>query len=236
MRSGVGAVVPAAGRGERFGSLVAKALARVAGKPLILHCLQALQKSPAIRWIVVVVRPTDQAHVRRLVRRHRLTKVSGVVTGGSSRAQSVAHGIAALPPQARWVVVHDGVRPCVTQQLIEQVVRHAKRHGAVASGLPASVTVKAVDPQQHVRLTLDREGLWLIQTPQAFRRDWMADALVRANHGLEQFPDDVAILEWAGFPVQMVPGDPLNIKVTTREDLMLAEAILKRRVQKSEIR
>jgi 2-C-methyl-D-erythritol 4-phosphate cytidylyltransferase len=91
------------------------------------------------------------------------------------------------------------------------------------------LTVKAVDDRRDVRLTLDREQLWLVHTPQVFRRDWFAQALAQANHALRQFPDDAAILEAAGFQVRMVPGDPLNLKVTTKEDVMLAEAILKSR-------
>ena len=231
-----GAVVPSAGKGERLGGHTAKAFVPLAGKPLVLHTLHALQHTPAIRWVVVVARPGDQARVRRLVRRHRLTKVSAIVEGGASRAVSVARGMAALPPEARWVVIHDGARPCVTPRLINEVLRRARRCGAVACGLRAPVTVKAVDRECLVRLTLDREGLWLVQTPQAFRRDWFLDAAARANHRLDHFPDDAAILEWAGFPVRMVPGDPLNIKVTTPEDLVLAEAVLQRRVQKSEVR
>ena len=225
--------MPAAGKGERLGGHTAKAFVPLAGKPLVLHALHALQHTSAIRWVVVVAHPGDQARVRRLVRRHRLTKVSAIVEGGASRAVSVARGMAALPPEARWVVIHDGARPCVTPRLINEVLRQARRCGAVACGLRAPVTVKAVDRECLVRLTLDRESLWLVQTPQAFRRDWLLDAVTRVNHGLEQFPDDAAILEWAGFPVRMVPGDPLNIKVTTPEDLMLAEVILKSRVSGS---
>jgi 2-C-methyl-D-erythritol 4-phosphate cytidylyltransferase len=199
----------------------------LAGKPLLLHTLQALQHVPAIGWIVVVVLPEDRASVSKLARRHSLTKISAVVAGAASRAESVARGVAALPPTARWVVIHDGARPCVTPQLISEVLLNATRHGAVACGLPAAQTVKAVDEDQQVRLTLDRSTLWLVQTPQAFRRDWLSDALARVNHTLDQFSDDAALLEWAGFPVRMIPGDPLNIKVTTKEDLLLAETILR---------
>ncbi|MBI4323389.1 MAG: 2-C-methyl-D-erythritol 4-phosphate cytidylyltransferase [Candidatus Omnitrophica bacterium] len=225
----VGVVVPAAGRGERLGGRTAKAFVPLAGRPLVCHTLAAFQRLPQVSSVVLVVRAGDRARMQQLVRRERFTKVRAIVAGGPSRAVSVARGVAALPAQARWVLVHDAARPCVTSRLITAVIQHAKRHGAVACGLRSPVTVKAVDEQDQVRLTLDREGLWLIQTPQAFRRDWFADALTRVNGTLEGFPDDVAVLEWAGFPVRMVPGDPLNIKVTTPEDLLLAEAILRNR-------
>ncbi len=228
-REAIGVVVPAAGRGERLGGRMAKAFVPLAGRPLVCHTLAAFQRVPAVSSVVLVVRSVDQARMQQLVRRGRFTKVCAIVAGGSSRAVSVTRGVAALPAQVRWVLVHDAARPCVRAQLITAVIQYAKRFGAVACGLRSPVTVKAVDEQDQVRLTLDRESLWLSQTPQAFRRDWFADALTKVNGTLEGFPDDVAILEWAGFPVRMVPGDPLNIKVTTPEDLLLVETILRSR-------
>jgi len=223
----VGAVVPAAGAGHRFGGQDSKLFVPVAGRPMLLHALQALQESPSIDAIVVVARPEDRVRIHALARGHRITKLSAVVPGAAARALSVAEGVMALGKDLEYVVVHDAARPCVAAGLIEQVVREAKQYGAVACGLPAAVTVKAVDDTQAVRLTLDREGLWLMQTPQAFRRDWWAEALTRIDsRRLEAMPDDVAVLEWAGYPVQLVAGHPWNIKVTTQEDLVLAEAIL----------
>ena len=227
MAHDVGAVVPAAGKGERFGGLQPKLFIPLAGTPLILQTLRALQEAPVIEWIIVVGRPEDLARLQRLIRRHGLRKVSAVVAGGASRAESVARGVAALPQAARWVLIHDGARPCVSPSLIKSVVRQAIRSGAAVCGLPASVTVKSVDQANAVRLTLDREGLWLIQTPQVFRRDWIVEALARVDGRLDRMPDDAAVLEWAGFPVRVVAGDPLNIKVTTKEDLLLADAILR---------
>lgn len=223
------AIVPAAGAGQRFGGRISKPFAQLGDAPLLRHSLAILQATPAIRWIVLAVRAGDESAAADLVKRYRMTKVLAPCRGGRSRTESVGRAFAAVPRAARWVLVHDGARPCVSRQLIEQAVQAGRRFGAVACGLPASLTVKAVDDQGDVRLTLDRDQLWFVQTPQVFRRDWFAQALAQATHGLEQFPDDAAIVEAAGFPVRMIPGDPLNIKVTTREDLMLAEAILTRR-------
>ena len=227
MARDVGVVIPAAGRGTRLGKRQAKAFVLVAGQPLLLHTLRAFQRAPSVHAMVVVAPPSDQRRVESLVRRHRCTKVVAVVAGADSRAGSVVKGLAVLPATVKWVAIHDGARPCVTPRLIDMLVRKAKQHGAVAAGLPAGLTVKAVDEAQRVRLTLDREQLWLVQTPQVFRREWIMDAVSRANGHLEHFPDDAAILEWAGFPVQMVPGDPSNIKVTTPHDLAMAEVILR---------
>ena len=229
MHADVAAIVPAAGAGRRLGGTLRKSFVPLHGRPLLLHTLKTLQETPAIRWVVLVVRAQDLGRTRKLLRRHRLTKVLEPCLGGASRAESVARGLAVVPREAKWVLVHDGARPCVSRRLIQEAVRSARRHGAVACGLPASLTVKAVDEHRDVRLTLDREQLWLVQTPQVFRRDWFTQALGRADGRLTTFPDDAAIVEAGGFPVRLIPGDPLNLKVTTKNDLILAEAILERR-------
>ena len=117
----------------------------------------------------------------------------------------------------------------MSRQLLDRTLRAAKRHGAVACGTPASLTVKAVDGAGAVRLTLDRAHLWFVQTPQVFRRDWLGHALAQTNGTLAQFTDDAAIVEAAGYPVQMVEGDPYNLKVTTKKDLRIVQAILHER-------
>ena len=241
----VAAIVPAAGAGRRFGGRLAKPLVDLDGAPLLVQTLRVLQRSPSIRWIIPVVGARHRSVVRQLLRRHGITKALAPVAGGASRAESVARGFAAMPRAARWILIHDAARPCVSEPLIASVVRGARRWGAAACGLPASVTVKAAEADGTVRLTLDREQLWFMQTPQAFRREWMAQALkaVGRRNGLSEYPDDASIVEAAGFPVRIVPGDPWNLKVTTRKDLVLAETILKARAvgsedrrQKSEVR
>ena len=228
MKGDVAAIIPAAGAGTRLGGRTRKPFVLLHGKPLLAHTLSALQASPSIRWIVLVVAARDREFARRLLRRYRITKALAPCVGGSSRADSVAKGFAVVPADAQWVLIHDGARPCVSRALIEHTVQAARRHGAVACGLPAMLTVKAVDEGGAVRVTLDRDHLWFVQTPQAFRREWFREALAQADHRLDQFPDDAALMESAGCPVRMVPGDPLNIKVTTPSDLLLAEAILTR--------
>ena len=235
MRASVGVIVPAAGAGRRMEAKTPKPFLALGGQPLVAHALRALQESPLVRWIVLVVQPQNRHMAEQLLARCRITKALPPCDGGRSRAESVAKGFAALPPEAAWVLVHDAARPCLDRRLIKRSVDAAKRHGAVACGLPATLTVKAADETCDVRLTLDRSHLWFVQTPQVFRRDWFAEALARAGHRLDQFPDDVAILEAAGFPVRMVPGNPLNVKVTTRDDLVLAEAILASRDGRGEV-
>ena len=228
----VAAVVPAAGVGRRFGSRTPKLFVRLHDRPLLAHALCALQQCPAIRWIILVVERRQYRRAQTLLKRYRITKALALCIGGSSRAESVAHGVKMLPPEARWVLVHDGARPCASLAVIDRAIREAKRYGAVACGLPATLTVKAANRQGLVQETLKRDPLWFVQTPQVFRRDWFTQALARVDLRRGSFPDDAAILEASGFPVRLIAGDPLNIKVTTREDLYLAEAILTKRVAK----
>ncbi|MBI2104310.1 MAG: 2-C-methyl-D-erythritol 4-phosphate cytidylyltransferase [Candidatus Omnitrophica bacterium] len=222
----VAAIVPAAGAGRRVGGPGSKLFVALRGRPLLAHALRALQASACVRWIVPVVRAAERARVQALIARYGITKAVAPCLGGPSRAESVARGLAALPAAARWVLIHDGARPCLSPRLVDAAVRAARRQGAVACGLPAALTVKAVDARGEVRLTLDREHLWLVQTPQVFRRDWLTEAFARADGRLERFPDDAAVVESAGYAVRMIPGDPLNLKVTTKDDLLFAEAVL----------
>ena len=224
-----------------MGGTTGKLFVMLHGRPLLAHTLRVLQESRLIQRIVLVVRDGEQAQAAALIARHKITKALSPCLGGDSRAESVAKGFAALPRETEWVLVHDGARPCAGPALVESVVAEAKKHGAAAAGVPAWLTVKAVDAERRVRLTLDRGSLWFLQTPQAFRRDWWDAAVARVRiiekatgngavpKPLEEFPDDAALLEWAGFPVRMVQGDAANIKVTTKDDLIMAEAILRNR-------
>ena len=223
----VAAIVPAAGAGRRFSRATNKLFIRVGGQPLLAHTLQAIQAHPAIRWIVIPTQPADYARMNALLRRYRITKALPLCPGGASRAESVARGFAIAPEQADWILVHDGARPCVSAALLAQALRVAARHGAVACGLPANLTVKEADRRGRVRGTLDRDRLWFVQTPQVFRRDWFARALARANGTLSRHPDDASLIEAAGFPVRLIAGDPRNLKVTTADDVVIAETILK---------
>ena len=226
----VAAVVPAAGLGKRFDRHDRKLFVTLLRQPLLAHTLRGLQASASIRWIQVVAQPKEHKRIQALIHRYRITKALPMCAGGDSRSASVARGIAALPRQARWVLVHDGARPCVTLPTIERTLRAAKRTGAAVCALPALVTVKAVK-RGFVKKTLNRRSLWFIQTPQAFRRDIIVGSLERFRASLKQFPDDAALVEAAGHRVRVVLGEPFNLKVTTKEDLVLAEAILKYRAK-----
>jgi 2-C-methyl-D-erythritol 4-phosphate cytidylyltransferase/2-C-methyl-D-erythritol 2,4-cyclodiphosphate synthase len=222
-----GAAVPAAGHGERLGAGVAKALVRVAGRPLVQHVLAALEEIDEIEAVAVAV-PADAADlVRALCREAGLGKVAAVVPGGADRQASVAAALAALPPGPDLVLVHDAARPVLSRRLVVDVLSAAAAHGSATAAVPLSETVKRGE-DGWVRETVERRGLHRIQTPQAFRRATLDDAHRRAVHDGFRGTDDAVLVERLGVPVRLVPGDPWNIKVTVPEDVAVAEALLGR--------
>ena len=220
----VAAIVAAGGTGQRLKAGVHKSFVPLAGHPMLAWVLQALQKSPEIDQIVVVTHRKDLDATKRLARRLRCRKVVGVVSGGETRMASVRCGLKALPPSTKWVLVHDAARPLVTPELIRSTVRAAKKAGAAIAAVPVVPTIKQVAGGWVVR-TLDRKQLWAVQTPQVFERRLLERAHARSN-GLEA-TDDAALVEAMGRRVRIVPGSERNLKVTTPEDLAVAQALLK---------
>ncbi len=220
------AIIPAGGSGRRMGAGQAKQYLRLRGLPILAHTLQAFHDSRFIDEIILVVPETDLPRVRRnIVDAFDFKKISAVVPGGRERQDSVRNGLRAVGEDCRVVVVHDGVRPFTATGLIRRVVEEARGGRAAVAGVPASDTVKRVNPEGLVLETLDRRELWLIQTPQAFPADMLKEAYCRAGEENYYGTDDASLVERAGYPVVIVPGDSWNIKITTREDLALAEHI-----------
>ena len=215
------AVVPAGGVGTRMGSRRPKQYLRLGGLPILLHTLHRLARCRSLGALVLAV-PSSRVDVTwRLLRRHRVRKILDVVAGGADRQESVWHAIQAVPATVSWVVVHDAVRPFVTRDVVERVLAAARRHGAASCGLPLSETVKRVQAGV-VESTVERKGLWLIQTPQAFRRDLLWEAHDKARREGFAGTDDAVLVERLGEPVAVVPGSAQNLKITTREDLARA--------------
>ncbi len=227
MRAGLraAAVVPAAGRGERLRGDTPKSLIPLRGRPLVQYPLEVLQRVEEIETVVVVAPSGAVDAVRHLARSAGLSKVAAVVPGGTDRQASVACGLAALPSGPDIVLVHDGVRPFVSPSLVREVVAAAARDGAATAAVPVAETIKS-GAQGRVLTTLDRSQLYLIQTPQAFRRALLEQAHREAERLGFRGTDDASLIERLGQPVKLIPGSPLNLKVTVPEDLILAEAIL----------
>jgi 2-C-methyl-D-erythritol 4-phosphate cytidylyltransferase len=217
------AVVPAGGSGARMGSRQPKQYLALGGAPILVLTLRALARCRSLDGLIVAA-PVDKVEAtRELLRRFRVPRVLGVVPGGAERQASVREGLQAAPPDAAWIVVHDAVRPFVTAELIERVLAAARVPGAATCGWPVRETVKRVKDSV-VEATLPREGLWLTQTPQAFRRDLLQEAHDKAVRDGYEATDDAMLVERLGGRVAMVEGLPQNLKITTPDDLKTARA------------
>jgi len=221
------AVVVAAGRSERMGG-TDKIFAELAGRPLLAWTLRAFALCEAIEGIVVVGTPVAVGRLEQLTREWRFAKVSAVVAGGETRQASVRAGVEAAE-DAAIVAVHDGARPLVTPELVTRGVELARAHGAAVCAMLSRDTVKQANETGNVPIvgaTLDRERIWLAQTPQVFVRE----LLLRAHRQAERVAtDDAALVEALGERVLLYEGDTWNLKVTTPDDLLVAEAILRER-------
>lgn len=223
------AVIAAAGLSSRMGGRISKQFLPVLGVPAVARTLMAFERAETIRQEVVVCRAEDLQAMRKLMERYRIRKVAAVLPGGASRQESVAAGAGALPGGTGYIAVHDGARPLVTPEEIDACVRDAFQTGASALGVPLKDTVKRVDPSGWVRSTPSRDGLWMVQTPQVFRLKIYRRALAKAEADGKEYTDDCQLMEQIGAKVHLYPGSYENIKLTTAEDLAIAEAILKSR-------
>jgi 2-C-methyl-D-erythritol 4-phosphate cytidylyltransferase len=222
-KKGVGAIIVAAGKSLRMGS--DKIWVSLAGRPLLAHTVSIFQFCSAIDRITLVLSADRQRLGMSLVKGARFGKVANICFGGEVRQQSVRAGLEALGP-CEWVVVHDGARPLVTTRLIEQGLAAARETGAATCAVPLQDTIKLVDDKHLVEKSLNRNHLWLIQTPQVFRYDLLMEAHQKAD-GKMAAGDDAALVERLGHPVKVFMGSYHNIKVTTPDDLVLAQMLLK---------
>ena len=221
------AIVAAGGVGKRLGGRIHKSFVRLCGRPMLSWTLAALEKSPAVDGIVVVAHREDLAATKKLIRRYAHKKVLGVVVGGATRGDSVLCGLQNVPSEAQWVLVHDGARPLVTPRIVEETVRAARGCGAATAAIPVVPTIKEGSRGWVVK-TLERDRLWAIQTPQVFRRELLEKAHRFSRARGVRGTDDAALVEALGQRVRLAMGSSRNIKVTTPEDLVIAEAFLKK--------
>lgn len=225
----VSVILAAAGLGVRMGGDVKKPYLCVKGKPILQHSLEKFLDVNGIREIVIVVGTDELTNVRDEWK-DKYTECGvlvNIVPGGRRRQDSVYEGLKHLGPQTEIVLVHDAVRPIVTGEMIEAVINRAGASGAAILAVPVNATVKEVEGKGKIIRTVDRERLWMAQTPQGFKKDILLrayDALLK--EGVE-VTDDAQAVERLGHPVEIVPGSRTNIKITTPDDLVLAEALIR---------
>lgn len=225
------AVILAAGKGTRMGSQIHKQYLELFGKPLLYYALLAFEKS-SVDKIVLVTGPGEAEYCQKeIVEKYGFTKVTAIKTGGEERYHSVYEGLKAVG-DCEYVLIHDGARPCITREIIEAACEGARKYSACVIGMPVKDTIKILDKDEFAVTTPDRNQLWLIQTPQAFDKKLVIDAYEKLMSSVQYqvgVTDDAMVVEtMTQARVKIIRGDYSNIKVTTPEDMEIAEVLLKR--------
>ncbi len=223
------AIIVAGGSGKRMLHDRPKQYVPLAGIPILARTLITFEKTLSVDRIVLMVPQHDINYVKdEIVGRYRIYKANQIQAGGEARQDSVREGLGIIDNSDDIVVIHDGVRPFITQELIDLSIREAAQNGAVVPVVPSIDTVKIIDKDGNIHDTLDRADLRLAQTPQTFRREIILEAFESAYREGFYGTDDASLVERLGMPVRTIPGLPYNIKITTPEDLVLGEFLLKR--------
>lgn len=221
-----GVILAAAGQSSRFRDAnYKKPFAPLAGRPVWLHSAERFTDREDVKQVVVVVAPEDRAGFLEKFGANLAFMGITLAEGGVERADSVRNGLAKLGPEIEFVAIHDAARPCLAPEWIDRVFAAGAKTGAAILATPVVSTLKRVGPGDVITETVDRTGLWEAQTPQVFSRQVLEAAF--ANAAGRAFTDEAALVEATGHPVTVVPGSPINFKITSREDLRLAEQALK---------
>lgn len=219
-------IIPAAGSGKRMGAGRNKLFIEVDSRPVILHTLDVFADDRHCKKIILAIQPNDESQFKDILKSYPGKEKVEFVYGGDERQYSVYNGLKAAGEPI--ILVHDGARPFIRQQTIRRLVQAAHEHGAAIAAVPVKDTIKRADHDKVVE-TVDRSGLWQIQTPQAFRLPILMNAHERAKEQLYLGTDEASLVERLGLPVMIIESDYDNIKLTTPEDIYFAEAILAKR-------
>jgi 2-C-methyl-D-erythritol 4-phosphate cytidylyltransferase len=224
------AIIPAAGTGERMGIDRKKPYLLLNQRPLLYYSITALDSIPSIAQIIVAVAPGDERFCQQQVlEKFHFNKSIQIIPGGSSRQESVRRLLERVPDDTQLVLIHDGARPLITPELLEQAIAETRVWKATVLAVPVKDTIKSANDTLQIEKTISRERLWAIQTPQTFERSVIQEAHQRASQEGFIGTDDAALVERMGVQVKIVMGSYDNIKITTPEDLSVAEAFLKNR-------
>jgi len=223
------AIIAAGGSGKRMGFAIPKPFLRLCNRPLIDYSLKELEKSSLIDSIVLVVAKKFIKQAEAMVARKKYKKVNAVVSGGPTRAQSVYNGLCAVNKDYSVVLIHDAARPLISQRLLLKCLLPAIEKGInCIAAVPVKATIKKINlKNKHIADTPQRKTLYEAQTPQVFQKDELLLAYKKFKHNIRNFKDDASLVEAAGKRVKIIESDYSNIKITTKEDLKIAEALLK---------
>lgn len=221
------AVIVAAGKGKRMGTEISKQFLPLGGKEILAHTVEKLEQAAGIRDIILVTGEDSIEDVRDMTKEYDWKKITGITAGGRERQDSVRNGLRLVSADTEIVLIHDGVRPFVTEEIVQMSIETAGEMGACVAGVPAKDTIKVCNAENIAVATPERSTLWQIQTPQTFRRDLILAAYETAAKDGFVGTDDASLAEHCGYPVKVILGSYRNIKITTREDLLIGEAFLK---------
>ncbi|QSZ28440.1 2-C-methyl-D-erythritol 4-phosphate cytidylyltransferase [Aceticella autotrophica] len=223
----ISAVIVAGGKGRRMGSSINKIFLDLNGKPLLYYSIKAFEGIPEIDEIIVVSSKEEMKHCQiEVIKKFGLNKVKRIVEGGKERQASVYNGLMAVDKRCEIVLIHDGARPFISRSIITKGIKEAKIHKAVGIAVPVKDTIKVVDEDNFIINTPERKTLWGIQTPQIFDYELITMAHKKAIEDDFIGTDDCVLVERCGSRVKLVEGSYKNIKITTPEDLIIAEALL----------
>lgn len=222
-------LIPAAGSGKRMGGDRNKMLLPLLGEPILAWTLKAVAAAASIDWIGLVCQPHDRPEFEAIVADLNLAQPIAFITGGATRQASVYNGLQALPAGSQRVLIHDGARCLATPDLFDRCAAALATYAGFVAAVPVKDTIKQVDDQRQVTATPDRAYLWAAQTPQGFDVPTLRACHDRGVTEAWDVTDDAALFERCGLPVHLVEGEETNLKVTTPQDLAIAEFILRSR-------
>ena len=223
-------IIPAAGKGERFGGAEKKTFAKMDGKPIFIRTISQFINREDVGQTILAVAPEDLPQMKSQYAANLGFMGVTLVEGGAKRNETVASALKVVAEEVKYVAVHDAARPCVTAEMIDAVFAEAKKTGAAILAAPVTGTLKRINRSSRmVEETVSRTDLFEAQTPQVFRKDVLIDAYARQGETEDSVTDDAQLVELAGHPVSIVISDVTNLKITTKGDVALAAAILKAR-------
>ncbi len=225
----ISCIIAAGGSGSRMGADVNKIFLELDEMPILAHTLLAFENHPAVTEIIIAARECDMLGCKDISEEFQISKLSAITKGGATRQESIMNAMAEISPQSEIVLIHDAARPLVSPDAIREVIDNTKRFGGAAVGAPCKNTIKETDADGFITRTVDREYLYEIQTPQGFTASHVKQMYQSAAEKGIIGTDDCYLAEQAGIAVKMVPGSSDNIKITTYDDLLLAEQILNMR-------
>ncbi len=225
----VSVIIAAAGNSTRYGTGKSKQFLILDNTPVLIKSIQAFEEIDDVKEIIITARKQDFEIIKNFIAQYGVRKVKHIVEGGATRQDSIYAAVEKVDEKADLVAVHDGARPLIKKEVIESVIQKADDVDAAACAVPVKDTIKIIDPSGKIVTTPERDALRAVQTPQIFRFSLYKEAIEKAVLDGKQYTDDCQLVESMGYPVYLVDGDYENIKITTPDDLLVAEKFLSER-------